>query len=63
MIGALTKQLVNALEVVPTEIEGAFKRAEGEVGGRGLRVSETIMLLRAALAPMKRTFICHESGA
>ena len=61
MIGALTKQLVNALEVVPTEIEEAFGRAEREVGGRGLRVSETIKLLRAALAPMKRTFICIDA--
>ena len=61
MIGALTKQLVNALEMVPTEIEGAFERAEREVGGRGLRVSETIKLLQAALAPMKRTFICIDA--
>ena len=61
MIGALTKQLVNALKIVPTEIEGAFQRAEREVGGRGLRVSETIKLLGAALAPMKRTFICIDA--
>ena len=61
MIGALTKQLVNALEVVPTEIQGAFERAEREVGGRGLRVSDTVKLLRAALAPTKRTFICIDA--
>ena len=61
MIGSLTKQLVNALEIVPTEIEGAFERAEREVGGRGLRVSETVKLLQAALAPMKRTFICIDA--
>ena len=61
MIGALTKQLVNALKVVPTEIEEAFKRAECEVGGRGLQVSEMVKLLRAALAPVERTFICIDA--
>jgi len=61
MIGALTKQLVNALNVVPTEIEEAFKRAECEVGGRGLQVSDSVKLLQAALAPTKRTFICIDA--
>ena len=61
MIGALTKQLVNALQFVPTEIQEAFKRAEREVGGRGLQVSETVKLLRAALAPVKRIFICIDA--
>ena len=61
MIGALTKQLVNALGIVPSEIEEAFERAEREVGGRGLQVSETIKLLQAALAPVKRTFICIDA--
>ena len=57
MIGALTRQLVNALRFVPTKIQEAFKRAEREVGGRGLKVSEAVMLLRTALAPVRRTFI------
>ena len=61
MIGALTKQLVNALKMVPTEIKEAFERAEREVGGRGLRASETVKLLQAALALMKRTFICIDA--
>ena len=61
MIGALTKQLVNALKFVPTEIEEAFERAEREVGGRGLRLSETVKLLRAALAPVSRAFICIDA--
>jgi len=61
MIGALTKQLVNALGMVPPEIERAFERAEREVGGRGLQVSETIKLLQAAIAPVKRTFICIDA--
>jgi len=61
MVGALTKQVVNALKMVPPEIEEAFKRAGNEVGGRGLRVSETVKLLGRALAPVKRTFICIDA--
>ena len=61
MIGAITKQLVNVLKMVPTEIEEAFERAESEIGGRGLQVSETVSLLQAALAPVKRTFICIDA--
>jgi len=61
MVGALTKQVVNALKMVPPEIEEAFKRAEREVGGRGLRVPETVKLLGSALAPMRRTFICIDA--
>lgn len=61
MIGALTKQVVNALGMVPTEIEKAFERAEREVGGRGLQVSEAVKLLQTALAPVKRTFICIDA--
>jgi len=61
MIGALTKQLVNALGMVPTEIEEAFERVESEVGGRGLQVSEAIKLLQAAIAPVNRTFICIDA--
>jgi len=61
MIGALTKQVVNVLETVPTEIEEAFRTAEREVGGRGLQVSESAKLLRAALTSMRRTFICIDA--
>jgi len=61
MIGALTKQFVNALEMVPTEIEEAFQRSGRAVGGRGLHVPEIVKLLRAALTPIKRTFICIDA--
>ena len=61
MIGALIRQIVNALKVVPTEIEEAFERAEREVEGRGLRVPEIVKLLQAALVPVKRTFICIDA--
>ena len=61
MIGALTRQIVDALKMVPTEIEEAFERAEHEVEGRGLRVPEIVKLLLAALVPVKRTFICIDA--
>ena len=61
MIGALTRQIVNALGMVPTAIDEAFERAEREVGGRGLQISESVKLLRAALTPVKRTFICIDA--
>ena len=61
MIGALTKQIVNRLSMVPTEIEEAFKRADGEAGGRGLQVSESLKFLRAALTPVKRAFLCIDA--
>ena len=61
MVGALTKQVVNALKMVPPEIEEEFKRAERDVGGRGLRVPETVKHLESALAPVRRTFICIDA--
>ena len=61
MIGALTKQVVNALKMVPTEIEEAFERAGREVGGRGLQVSEALRLLQGALAPVEQIFICIDA--
>ena len=61
MIGAFIKQVVNALKMVPTEIEEAFRKAEGEVGGRGLQISQALRLLQGALASVKRTFICVDA--
>ena len=61
MIGALVRQIVNALKIVPAEIEEAFERAEREVEGRGLRVPEIVKLLQAALVPAERTFICIDA--
>ena len=61
MTGALTRQLVNALKTVPTEVEEALAGAEKEAEGQGLQVSEVVMLLQAALAPVKRAFICIDA--
>ena len=61
MIGALTRQIVKARGMVPNKIDEAFERAEREVGGGRLQVSESVKLLRAALTPVKRTFICIDA--
>jgi len=56
LIGALVKQLVRVLGMVPPEIDRTFKKAKRE--GRGLRVPDVIQLLEATLARLDRTFIC-----
>ena len=61
MIGALTRQVVNALGIVPSEVEKAFERAGRQVEGRGLQVSESVRLLLAALTSVNRTFICIDA--
>ena len=45
----------------PRPLRTLFRRAEREVGGRGLQVSETIKLLQGALAPLEQTFICIDA--
>jgi len=61
VLGALVKQIVSGLGAVPEEIEVAFQKAQDRVGGRGLRVPEAVSLLKAALAPLDRAFICIDA--
>ena len=61
VLGALIKQVMRGLGAVPTEINSAFQKAKGHVGGRGLRVPEALELLKAALAPFDRAFICIDA--
>ena len=61
VLGALVKQIVRGSGTIPTEINAAFQKAKGQVGGRGLRVPEALELLRAALAPFDRAFICIDA--
>jgi len=61
VLGALIKQIVRGLGAIPTEINTAFQKAKVQVGGRGLRVPEALSLLKAALAPLGRAFICIDS--
>ena len=61
VLGALIKQIVRGLGAIPDEIDVAFRKAKGQIGGRGLRVPEALSLLKAALAPLDRTFICIDA--
>ena len=61
VLGALVKQIMRGLGAIPTEISAAFQKAKGLVGGRGLRAPETLELLKAALSPFKRAFICIDA--
>ena len=61
VLGALIKQIVCGLEVVPTEIAAAFQKAKKQVGGRGLRIPEALELLKAAVASFGRAFICIDA--
>ena len=58
---ALVKQIVRGLGSAPVEIDSAFQKAKGQVGGRGLRVPEALELLKAALAPLDRAFTCIDA--
>ncbi|KAG0634721.1 hypothetical protein HOY80DRAFT_1059276 [Tuber brumale] len=61
VLGALVKQIVRGLGSIPSEINKAFQQAKGQVGGRGLRVPEALELLKSALAPLERAFICIDA--
>jgi len=61
VLGALVKQIVRRLGGIPDEIDEAFRKAKGEIGGRGLRVPEVLSLLKVALAPLDRAFICIDA--
>ena len=61
VLGALIKQIMRGHGVIPTEINSAFQKAKGQVGGRGLRVPEALELLKACIAPLDRAFICIDA--
>ena len=61
MLAVLLKQLVMGVEPIPGEIEMAFKRARGEVGGRGLRLPEIRTMLVKSLSSSRRGFICIDA--
>jgi len=61
VLGALVKQIVRGLGAIPTEIDAAFQKSKGQVGGLGLRAPESLSLLKSALASFDRTFICIDA--
>ena len=61
VLGALVKQIVRGLGAMPTEIDEAFRKAKGQVGGLGLRVPDVLSLLKASIAPLDQAFICIDA--
>jgi len=60
MMGALLKQAVGGLEEIPEEISQEYQKQKKAIGGRGLRLSEIVKMLRTTSAK-ERTFICIDA--
>ena len=61
MLASLLEQVVGGLEVIPAEIDHAFRKARQGFDRRGLSVPEILKLLSAVLRPHKRIFICIDA--
>ena len=60
MLGAILKQLVNRGEI-PGHTRVAFQKAKREFGGRGLRLSEMVEVLKKAIVSLHRIFVCIDA--
>jgi len=60
IVGAILKQLVVRGQVLE-HVQGAFQKAQNEVGGRGLRLSDMVQMLKQAIAALPRVFICVDA--
>jgi len=61
LLGVLLKQVVSALELVPDEVQGAFEKSRGGVGGRRLLFPDILEMLVKSLARLPRVFICIDA--
>ena len=60
MLGALLKQLVGGLEVIPEEISRAYQDQKKAIGGRGPRLPDILKMLEAT-SSKEPTFICIDA--
>ena len=60
MLGALLKQVVGGLEVVPVEIAEAYEDQKKVIGGRAPGLSGIVNMLQTT-SSKKRTFICIDA--
>ena len=60
MMGAILKQLVGS-GGIPVYLREAFQRGKNQLGGRRLLLAELIGMLRIAIAPLSRVFICIDA--
>ena len=61
LLGSLLKQVVNALEPVPDEVQRAFENSKGGVGGRRLLLPDIVEMLVRSLSRLRRAFICIDA--
>ena len=59
-MGAILRQLV-AKGRIPDYLRKAFKEAQEEIGGRGLRLADLMEMLRAVIASLPQVFICVDA--
>ena len=60
MLGAIIKQFVSRGEI-PEDIREAFQKAKREFGGRGLRLSDMVEVLKKAIVSLQRIFVCIDA--
>ena len=60
MLGAVLKQVIRGLGVVPEEIARAYEDQEQVIGGRAPQLAEIVKMLQNTVS-MKRTFICIDA--
>ena len=60
MLGAVLKQVIRGLGVVPEEIARAYEDQEQVIGGRASQLAEIVKMLQNTVS-VKRTFICIDA--
>jgi len=60
IMGAILRQLVVRGEVLD-QVKAAFQKAKMELGGRGLRLSDMVRMLKWAIATLPPVFICIDA--
>ena len=61
LLGALLKQVVSALELVPNEIQREFENSKGRIGGCKLLLPDILGMLVRSLSCLPRVFICIDA--
>ena len=59
-MGALLKQVVSGLEVIPEEISRAYQDQKKAIGGRGPRLADLVKMLQAT-SSKEDTFVCIDA--
>ena len=61
LLGVLLKQVVSALEPIPSEVQTAFTNSKGGVGGRRPLLPNILEMLAKSLSRLRRVFICIDA--